>query len=202
MSEQSPYQILGVKEDASFEEIQEAKQRLSQQYHNDSKVKEAIEAAYDAVIMDRLRLRQEGKIKVPEKIRFPEREKPPENPLNLRALPVNNAPTWLKGLIKTSSPKDMIIATGVYGIFIGATLIVQDNLIPLLLTLGIFANGYFLNRKDRGFWRSVLFSLISLFLGMGIGSLLVNSLGLNMLSAQQVYALVTFVIFWLCSICL
>jgi hypothetical protein len=73
MSEQNPYEQLGVTEESSFEEIQEAKQRLVQQYQNDSKIVELIEAAYDSVLMDRLRMRQEGRIKVPDRIRFPER---------------------------------------------------------------------------------------------------------------------------------
>ena len=73
MSEQNPYEQLGVTEESSFEEIQEAKQRLVQQYQNDSKIVESIEAAYDSVLMDRLRMRQEGRIKVPDRIRFPER---------------------------------------------------------------------------------------------------------------------------------
>jgi len=64
MSEQNPYEQLGVTEESSFEEIQEAKQRLVQQYQNDSKIVELIEAAYDSVLMDRLRMRQEGRIKV------------------------------------------------------------------------------------------------------------------------------------------
>jgi DnaJ-class molecular chaperone with C-terminal Zn finger domain len=74
MSNQSHYQQLGITEDASFEEIQAAKERLKQKNSNDQKVIENIEAAYDAILMDRLRLRQEGKIKVPERIRFPERQ--------------------------------------------------------------------------------------------------------------------------------
>ena len=72
MIEQNPYEQLGVTEGSSFEEIQAAKKRICDANNNDPKLVESIEAAYDAVIMDRLRLRQEGKIKVPERIRFPE----------------------------------------------------------------------------------------------------------------------------------
>ena len=65
MSDQNPYEKLGVTEDASFDEIQDAKGRLMQQHRGDQKLVESVEAAYDAIIMDRLRMRQEGKIKVP-----------------------------------------------------------------------------------------------------------------------------------------
>ncbi|MDR9402412.1 MAG: CPP1-like family protein, partial [Halothece sp. Uz-M2-17] len=43
MSEQNPYEQLGVTEDASFEEIQEAKVRLSKEYEDDQRQKEAVE---------------------------------------------------------------------------------------------------------------------------------------------------------------
>jgi len=59
MSDQSPYEKLGVSEDASFDEIQDARNRLFEQYSGDSKSVEIIEAAYDAILMDRLRMRQE-----------------------------------------------------------------------------------------------------------------------------------------------
>ena len=72
MSDQNYYDTLGLDENSSFEEIQEAKERLIAQCEDDRKQKEAIEAAYDAILMERLRLRQEGKIKVPDRIRFAE----------------------------------------------------------------------------------------------------------------------------------
>jgi hypothetical protein len=81
MSEQSPYEQLGVTIDASFDEIQEARDRLTDQHSGERQVVESIEAAYDAILMDRLRMRQEGKIKVPERIRFPERQAPPRQHL-------------------------------------------------------------------------------------------------------------------------
>ena len=43
MSQSTPYETLGVAEDASFEEIQSARQRLSQKYQGNTQVMEAIE---------------------------------------------------------------------------------------------------------------------------------------------------------------
>ncbi|WP_179139837.1 CPP1-like family protein, partial [Brachyspira hyodysenteriae] len=63
MSEQNPYEKLGVTQDATFDEIQDARSRLLQQYSGDPKHLEIVEAAYDTILMDRLRMRQEGKIK-------------------------------------------------------------------------------------------------------------------------------------------
>lgn len=204
MDEQNPYQQLGVKEDASFEEIQQAKQHLLQQHHDDSKIIESIEMAYDSIIMERLRLRQEGKIKVPERIRFPEREKPLEPPPSFNPLPINSSPSWLQQFIDTPSLTDILLAAGVFLPLAGITIVVQDqqgSLVPLFLTLGIFGNVYFLNRKEQRFWRSVLITLVGLLVGISIGAGLAG-LGLSdvvPLNVQQLYALVTFCLFWLSS---
>jgi DnaJ-class molecular chaperone len=66
MSDQNPYEKLGVTEDASFDEIQDAKVRLMQQHRGDQKLLDAVEAAYDAVIMDRLRMRQDRVLPKPQ----------------------------------------------------------------------------------------------------------------------------------------
>ena len=62
MSQQNPYEQLGVAEDATFEEIQAAKQRVIAQLGGDSQLQDNVEAAYDAILMERLKLRQQGKI--------------------------------------------------------------------------------------------------------------------------------------------
>ncbi len=85
MSDQNPYEKLGVTENATFDEIQDARNHLLQQYSGDPKRLETVEAAYDAILMDRLRMRQDGKIKVPEGIRFAERLSQPAPTLSCMA---------------------------------------------------------------------------------------------------------------------
>ncbi len=204
MSEQSPYEKLGVTESASFEEIQEAKNRLTEECQNDKKTLESVETAYDAIIMDRLKLRQEGKIKVPDRIRFPERviQAPPHPP----TLAASSSPTWLKGLIDTPSPRDIWLpATGFLGLS-GIAAFAQGNpasLLPLLLVFGVFTNVYFLNRKEHRFGRSLLLTFVGLLVGVGLGTGLANLLLSNNLSVplsqEQVATLVTFSLFWLMS---
>jgi hypothetical protein len=97
MSDQNPYEKLGVSEEATFDEIQDARNRLFEQHSGDAKHLEVIEAAYDAILMDRLRMRQEGKIKVPERIRFPElrvQSLPKESPT-----PREQSPAWLQRML-------------------------------------------------------------------------------------------------------
>jgi uncharacterized membrane protein len=203
MSSQNPYQTLGVTENASFDEIQEAKQRLSQQYREDTKALESIEAAYDAIIMERLRMRQEGKIKVPDRIRFAERSEPP---FKINPNAVSQSPNWLQQFIERPSQKALLWPTGIFLILGGLTIFVQnrqDSLLSLLIALGFFANLYFLNRKEGRWWRSVLMSLIGLFLGLGLGSVLASLLELPNsgipLNVEQLSSLTTFILFWIMS---
>jgi hypothetical protein len=200
MSEQNPYQQLGVTENSSFEEIQVAKESLLQQYREDSQSLESIEAAYDAIIMDRLRMRQEGKIKVPERIRYPEREQTAESTVKFNPLSVKTPPSWLKGWIDTPAKTDILISAAVFATLMAITIFVAGTQISLLLTLGLFANVYFLNRKENRFWRSVLITIGVLCLGIALGASLATVIATTInLDVQQLYALVTLVLFWLCS---
>ena len=204
MSEQNAYEQLGVGENASFEEIQDAKKRLTQQYGSDSKKVESVEAAYDAIIMDRLRLRQEGKIKVPERIRFPERA--PEAPPNPTPMKQSYSSTWLQQFIDNPSQADILLPTGIFLVLASIAVIAQTpdtSLLPLLMALGFMANIYFLNRKEGRFGRAFLMSLVALFLGIGLGSgvaqLMISADGGEALAVEKLSSTITFCLFWLTS---
>jgi hypothetical protein len=58
-----PYERLGVTPDASFDHVQEARQaRLAELGDDDPLARSRIESAYDAVLMDRLKERQQGRV--------------------------------------------------------------------------------------------------------------------------------------------
>lgn len=202
MSEQNPYEQLGVTEESSFEEIQEAKQRLVQQYQNDSKIVESIEAAYDSVLMDRLRMRQEGRIKVPDRIRFPERL---TIPVESKPVTSSKSPNWWRSSMDTPSAQDIGVPAVIYACLGAITLLVPDpsgSLLPLLLAFGVFVNIYFFNRKEKRFGRALLFTLAGLVLGVALGAGLASlaaKADLNIFGDRQIYALVTFLIFWVIS---
>ncbi|VEP12377.1 Heat shock protein DnaJ domain protein [Hyella patelloides LEGE 07179] len=205
MSEQNPYEQLGVTENSSFEEIQSAKKRICEENNNDAKVVESIEAAYDAVIMDRLRLRQEGKIKVPERIRFPERKV--ESPVESKPL-VQSTPNWVQNLLDSPSQKEVLVPTGVFLTLAGITAFGQTattSLLPLLMALGFMGSVYFINSKEKRFGRSLLITLVMLVAGVALGNALANSLvssGAMTNSPDQITSIasvVTFVLFWLAS---
>jgi hypothetical protein len=204
VSEQNPYEQLGVGENASFEEIQDAKKRLTQEYQNDPKTVQTIEAAYDSIIMDRLRMRQEGKIKVPDQIRFP--EKSLENLTSIESEPSPTPPNWLKRLLDNPSVSEIIWPGVIFLLLSVITVLVKtdpDSPISLLLAFGFAANIYFLNRKERLFGRAFLISFVGLCLGLAIGYGLANLLitpNTGIIFNQEQFAcLFTFCLFWLIS---
>lgn len=198
MREQSGYELLGVSEDASFEEIQQARTRLMEAHKDDRAQMDVIEAAYDTVLMERLRLRQEGKIPVPDRIRFPERQVV-EPIANVEPMAVSQAPDWLRGWLDTPSRSDIVwpggvlLVTGLIGI--GAP--------PVALALGIGASIYFLTRKERRFGRAVLLSFVGFFVGVlvgsGLGSVFAVQLGLVGLSPEFLTMVVTLAVLWVVS---
>lgn len=204
MSDQNPYEKLGVSEDASFDEIQDARNRLLEQHGGDGKNLEVIEAAYDAILMERLRMRQEGKIKVPERIRFPElrvQSSPKESPT-----PREQSPAWLQRILDQPTSVDVLLPGAWYlglsaiSVFYPAA---GDQVLQLALVLGVGISVYFLNRKEGKFGRAVLFTLVSLITGLIAGALIASWLlpltpFLN-LTPNQLSTVFTFILLWLVS---
>lgn len=177
MSNQNPYKTLGLAETASFEEIQAAKQKLSVQYQNNQTEVEKLEAAYDAIIMDRLRQRQQGTLDVPDQIRFAESQKKVEPPKPV--LDKVGLPSWLTDLRDTPEPQDVNWALGLNGAIAVAGLLLAAELASTILTAALIGNIYLLYRKERKFGRSVLVGVVGLVAGLAIGA------GINTLLATS-----------------
>ncbi|MGI2907218.1 CPP1-like family protein [Tolypothrix sp. VBCCA 56010] len=205
MSDQNPYEKLGVSEDASFDEIQDARNRLLEQYSGDTKRLEMINVAYDAILMDRLRMRQEGKIKVPERIRFPERlvQAPAkESPTKNEQL----SPAWLQRIIDKPTPQDVLLPGAWYLGLSTISVFYQaggDQVLQLALVLGVGIGIYFLNRKEGKFGRAVLLTLLGLIVGLITGGLVAGLLVPQMtfisMTANQFSTVLTFILLWLIS---
>jgi Protein CHAPERONE-LIKE PROTEIN OF POR1-like len=198
MSHPTPYQLLEVDENASFDEVQEARTRLAADYSADPKRLESIEAAYDAILMDRLRQRQEGKIKVPERIRFPERLSPA--PASFTPSPPSGSPAWLQRLIDTPSRSDILWPAGIYTGLAGLSVYpAANNSLQWTLALGVGSCLYFLNRKEQKFGRAVLITVIGLVIGLLLGSLLASLVNPAFITTEKFIALFTFLTLWLVS---
>jgi hypothetical protein len=205
MSEQSPYEKLGVSEEASFDEIQDVRNRLLQQYSSDSKRVEVIEAAYDAILMDRLRMRQEGKIKVPERIRFPERlvQAPPKE----TPAPREQSPAWLQKFLDKPTPADVLLP-GIWYLGLSAISVFYpgggDQILSMVLVVGVGISIYFINRKEGKFGRAVLFILFGLITGLIAGGMIASWVIPQIqlfvsLTPNQFSTVLTFVLLWLIS---
>ncbi len=191
MNDQSPYSRLGVSEDASFEEIREIRDRLLEQCDGDEKQQELLEAAYDAILMDRLRQRQEGKIKVPDRIRYPERLAPiaptPE------VMPVVKGPAWFQRLLDTPSLQEIGVSFGVFAA-LGLWGALDFPRLSFTLALGVLSSLYFINRKERKLGRAALLTIVALVVGLLLAGGAAQVLGGPM--AQVVFAGITFVVMW------
>jgi Protein CHAPERONE-LIKE PROTEIN OF POR1-like len=200
MSDTSHYEILGVNEESSFDEIQAARRRLVKEKEGDERAQQAVEAAYDAILMERLKLRQEGRIKVPEGIRFPEKLDPPAKSVSPPA--ISQSPSWLKNLLDQPGQTDILLPAA---LFSGLSLLAVLTTPALPLALGVGFCLYFLNRKEHKFGRSLLLTLAGLIvgvvLGLQVGGLFATQLQSVLTGAtlETFAALVTFVILWLIS---
>jgi hypothetical protein len=204
MSDQNPYEKLGVSEDASFDEIQDARNRLLEQHGGDGKSQELIEAAYDAILMDRLRMRQEGKIKVPERIRFPEIRVP--SPQKESPTPREQSSSWLQRMLDQPSLSDVLLPGAWYLGLSAISLFVpvaSDQILQLGLVVGVGVSIYFLNRKENKFGRAVLFTLAGLIVGLISGGIIATSVLQQLpfinITANQFSTLLTFILMWLIS---
>ncbi|MDX2228395.1 MAG: CPP1-like family protein [Leptolyngbyaceae cyanobacterium bins.349] len=200
MSEQSPYERLGVSEGASFDEIQSARNRLCESLKGDAEQIKKIEAAYDAVLMDRLKMRQEGRIKVPDGIRFAERQTDAPSPPP--ALSNRQPPAWLEGWLDTPSRADIGLPAGVMAALV-ALVIFAPSSVQMALILGVGAAFYFLYRKERKLGRAVLLSfgglIIGVLIGGGLYGLVAAPLANLLIGTDAFASAVAFFLLWLVS---
>lgn len=170
MSDPNPYELLGVPESASFEEIQAVRDRLLQASADDSRKASQIEAAYDSVLMQRLKLRQEGKIKVPDGIRFAEK-----TPTAQPKLAMPNLPDGLSAnrIFSLPAVTEIVIPT-VAAIALGASAALAPRpdvfqLVALAATAGAMFITY---QKERNLLRTVLVGFGGLIAGYMFGLLI------------------------------
>jgi uncharacterized membrane protein YfcA len=148
-----------------------------------------------------LRLRQEGKIKVPDRIRFPEKlvqPAPAEAPTA-----TTKSTQWLKSLIDQPTGKD-IAFPGVAMAGLGALVYAYptDQVLQIAMALATGTTLYFIYRKERKLGRSVLLGVAGLLLGFSLGGIAYTLLlpYLPMLPPNEiVISLVTFLVLWLVS---
>lgn len=180
-----PYQRLGVEPDASFDAVQAAKAARLDEVGDDPIARSRIEAAYDAVLMNRLKERQQGKVSSAARTAS-QREQatpPPTRPL-LQALP--SLPQLPPGRLTPPTPRlpalalaegrDRWFPLAAHGALLVLLLALPQPPSQLLLALGTAATVLNLQRRRGRFGSSVLIALLLLIGGVSLGALLVVSL--------------------------
>ncbi len=203
----SPYDRLGVAPDASFDAVQAAKVARLSEVGDDPIARARIEAAYDAVLMERLKERQQGKVSTAARsASVREQASPPPKPVALPNLPQVPLPK-----LKLQSPSFSLPQLGLaegFGLWfplgaIGgltlAALLLPSASQDLLLSLAVLACVVSLQRRGGRLLPTAGWSLGLLLVGLVLGGLLAAAaagplpLGLP-LSPDQIASLPAFVL--------
>lgn len=183
---QDPYQQLGVAVDASFDEVQAARDGRLQDVGDDPLARSRVEAAYDAILMNRLRERQQGRISTAARSAS-QREQTPATPAP-RAKPAT--PPRLPQLPSVSLARPSLSLPSLqpasgrelwFPLISFATLLILLFALPgppaeLLLSLATLTAVVNLQRRNGRFLAALGWSFALLCLGLALGSLLLTLL--------------------------
>jgi hypothetical protein len=196
-----PYVLLGVAPQSSFEDVQAARQAKLDAVGEDPLARSKVEAAYDAVLMDRLKERQQGRVSSAARSASQKETVPtPTRPVlaQLPSLPSLPLPRLGGGSSASGGPA-FALATGrerlfpliSQGILLVTALAFPATAPDALLALAALTTLVNLQRRGGRFWRSVGLTLLLLALGLGLSQLLVATLpaSLAQLSPIQPYQL-------------
>jgi hypothetical protein len=181
-----PYQRLGVAPDASFDTVQEAKLARLDEAGDDPLVRSRIEAAYDAVLMDRLKERQQGRVSSAARSAS-QREQaspPPSRPAlsalpSLPQLPPSRLPRPSFSLpqLQLATGRDLWFPLAADGVLL-VLLVLMPGAAPELLTaLATGVTLLNLQRRHGRFLAAVGWSFALLCVGLVLGGLLAGGLG-------------------------
>lgn len=213
-----PYARLGLSQDATFEQVQSAKARCIAEVDGDDQARARVEAAYDSVLMSRLRNRQQGQVS-PAAATASQRED------GLGSLPVSGpsfpgtsvlqkirtnlpdpsqslssfAPQW--SLVEGQGRIVRLIA-GVVGLALLVVSVASVQLVLALACIGVFLSQV---RRGRRPLASLGWTLLALLVGLVVGSLFTTALSptaLQQLSITpaQIQALPAAILLWLAAL--
>ncbi|MFM7286787.1 MAG: CPP1-like family protein [Cyanobium sp.] len=200
----SPYERLGITPDASFDAVQEARSARLLEAGEDPLARSRVEAAYDAVLMDRLKERQQGKVSTAARSASAKEQQqaspPPRLPLPAVpkvALPRVSAASFSAPSLSLSEGQDRWLALAGSGLLLALLLLLPTPPAELLLALATALCVVCLQRRRRRFLAAVGWGFGLLSLGLIMGGLLVAlspgelSLGLPLdhLQVQSIPAL-------------
>ncbi|KAL6661470.1 hypothetical protein ACP70R_000854 [Stipagrostis hirtigluma subsp. patula] len=156
-----PYKLLGVDHDASEEEIRSARNFLLQQYSGYEESEEAIEGAYDKIILESYSHRKKTKFNLKSKL----------------AKQVKESPSWVKALLgcfEVPSVEIILRRFALFGFIAGWSIATSAETGPTFqLALSLISCIYFLNDKMKNLARASTTGFGVFVSGWIVGSLLV-----------------------------
>jgi len=215
-NEKTPYEVLGVDEGASFEDIQRARDIKVKEAGEDLILKAKIESSFDKLLMGSLKARQSGNVSFAAESasqkekqvnqilnnNFPLLSKikkinKVDNNSNQNTFPKISIPSFDNFLIKVS-----------FGIlFLILLLISPDSNNRLLLSISTIILTYIQIRSGKRFISSLGWSVTLLSIGLIFGGLFetnsfIQEVSNNSLSIEKIQSIPAIIILWIGVICL
>ena len=195
----NPYTLLGIAPQSTFEEVQAARQAKLDATGDDPLARSRVEAAYDAVLMDQLKERQQGRVSsaarsASQKETLPTPARPPL--AQLPSLPSLSLPRFGGGSSAAGRPLSVSLASGRerlvpligHGVLLVLALAFPGAAPDALLALAALTTLVNLQRRNGTFGRSVGYTVLLLALGLGLSQLLLMALPVPVVQALPIQA--------------
>jgi hypothetical protein len=208
--DKTPYEILGVKEGADFEDIQKARDIKVKEAGEDLLLKARIESSFDQLLMGSLKARQSGSVSF-EAQNASKKEKQfnklinNEFPLLSKIKKLNNSNKSNEySLPKITPPSfdNLSIKLSVGLLFLIILLISPDSYNRLLLSISTLILTYIQIKSGKKFISSLGWSVTFLSIGLIFGGLFetnsfIQEISNNSLSIQKIQSLPAMIILWI-----
>lgn len=178
-----PYHRLGIDHSASFEAVQQARDRRLEEAGDDPLARATVEAAYDAVLMDRLKERQQGKVSSAARSAS-QREQGATSTGRLALPSLPPGPSLPTPRLSVSAPRLPVLSLAegrerwfpftALGTLLILLIVVPAAPADLLLALATAATVLNLQRRHGRFLAAIGWSLLLLIVGLLIGRLLLQ----------------------------
>ena len=215
---EDPYTRLGLSQDATFEQVQAAKARCIAEVDGDDQARARVEAAYDAVLMARLRGRQQGQVSPAAATASQREEGVGSASLTGPSFPGTsvlqklrtNLPDPSQSLASLTPQCSLVegqgrlvrVIAGIVGLGLLLVSVASVQLVLALACIGVFLSQV---RRGRRPLASLGWTLLALLVGLVVGSLFTTALSptaLQQLSITpaQIQALPAAVLLWLAAL--
>jgi len=209
--DKTPYEILGVKEGADFEDIQKARDIKVKEAGEDLLLKAKIESSFDQLLMGSLKARQSGNVSF-EAQNASKKEKQINKLINndfpllskIKNLNNNGNKSNEYSLPKITPPSfdNLSIKLSVGLLFLIILLISPDSYNRLLLSISTLILTYIQIKSGKKFISSLGWSVTFLSIGLIFGGLFetnsfIQEISNNSLSIQKIQSLPAMIILWI-----